>query len=79
MDKTISIKDLRNNIAAIASKAEEGQSFTVIRRSKKSFRIVPCNLEEAEEWETIADFTEKGKKKGEKIEDILKALKKLNT
>ncbi len=78
MDKSISIKDLRKNMAQIATEVENGQSFKVFRRSKGSFRIVPCSVEENEEWETIVDFTENGKEKGAEILNVLKILEKMN-
>jgi antitoxin (DNA-binding transcriptional repressor) of toxin-antitoxin stability system len=79
MDKTISIKELRNNISAIATKVKNGQSYVVIRRSKPVFKLIPTYFEADEaQWETVVDFTEGGKKKGAKIEDVLAALKRLN-
>lgn len=77
MTNSISIKQFRNNMAKIATEAEKGSSFIVIRRSKPSFKIVPFNGED-DGWETVVDFTEKGKKTGENIKDVLKALRKLN-
>lgn len=35
-------------------------------------------LDEDKKWKNIVDFTEGGKRRGEKIEHILKALKLLN-
>ncbi len=79
MNTTISIKELRNNMSAIANRAEEGNIFVVIRHSKPSFKIIPYAVESDDgEWETVVDFTEGGKKKGAKIEDVLKAFKRLN-
>lgn len=78
MKETISIKELRNNMAVIASKVEKGESYIVIRRSKPSFKIVPYSYEDENDWETVIDFTDNGKKKGARITDVLKALKKLN-
>lgn len=78
MNKNISIKNFRNNMANIADSVEEGTSYVVIRRSQPSFKVVPMTSTEDEQWETVVDFTEGGKVKGEKIEDVLKLLKKIN-
>ena len=78
MDDTISIKNLRENLSDVADKAENGKCFTVVRRSKLSFKIVPFTSDADEKWETVVDFTEGGKKSGVKIDDALKVLKKMN-
>jgi prevent-host-death family protein len=77
MNDVISIKELRGNLADVADRVELGMSYTVFRRSKKSFKIVP--IDHDEEWETVVDFTDDGKRKGEKIEDVLRALEELNS
>jgi antitoxin (DNA-binding transcriptional repressor) of toxin-antitoxin stability system len=41
MDKILSMKDIRLTLAAIARRAEAGESFTVVRDSKPVFRIEP--------------------------------------
>lgn len=85
MTKTIAIKDFRNNISAIADKVGKGQEFIVLRRSKPAFKVVPVDIIVDDEdyndgsWETVVDFTEGGKIRGVKVEDVLKAFKKLNS
>ncbi|NQU39891.1 MAG: hypothetical protein HQ523_08070 [Lentisphaerae bacterium] len=37
----ISVQDIRTSLAGIAQRAEDGESFLVIRNSKPAFRIVP--------------------------------------
>ena len=79
MSTTIPIKSFRANLANIADQVEQRKSFTVIRRSKPSFRVVQISDEvPEEEWETVIDFTKKGKEKGAKIQDALKVLKRIN-
>lgn len=78
MNKQIPIKKFRTNLATVAKDVENGAIYTVIRRSEPSFKVVPISFETEGEWETIIDFTEKGKTKGVKIKDALKALKDLN-
>jgi antitoxin (DNA-binding transcriptional repressor) of toxin-antitoxin stability system len=41
MDTIISVQEIRTSLGAIASRAEAGESFTVVRNSKPAFRIVP--------------------------------------
>lgn len=77
---TISIKNLRENLPSVANAAEKGESFIVYRRSKPCFRIEPIfdevDPEEDEKgWTTIVDFTDGGKRRGEPIQNVIKALK----
>jgi len=80
MFKDISIKELRTHLADIADRVENGEAFRVIRRSKPSFVIMHIDADDPHEhWETVVDFTDGGKKKGARAEDVLQALKDLNT
>ena len=76
--QSISIKDLRSNLAKVADAVSDGKTFEVFRRSKIAFRIIPAELEVDEGWETVIDFTEGGKREGDSIESVLKTLKKMN-
>ena len=80
MNKSVPIKDFRIHLADFADKIEAGESFVIIRRSKKSFRVVPVDMDVEDEgiWETVIDFTDGGKKKGEKIEDVISVLKDMD-
>lgn len=78
MNKNISIKNFRTNLAEIADEIEDGNTYVIIRRSKPSFKVVPITSDNDEEWETVVDFTDGGKSNGAKIEDVLAILKKLN-
>jgi antitoxin (DNA-binding transcriptional repressor) of toxin-antitoxin stability system len=73
---TISIKELRMKLAEIADRVQQGENFTVIRRSKPSFTITQIdNVGDEHQWETIVDFTEGGTTDGAPIEDVIKAFK----
>lgn len=72
MKNIIGLKELRENVDAYVSQIEKGKSFTVVRRSRPLFRIVPP--EEGQElWETVVDFT-KIKKGGIPIKELLSRL-----
>lgn len=72
MKNIIGLKELRENVDAYVSQIEKGKSFTVVRRSRPLFRIVPPE-EDQELWETVVDFT-KIKKGGIPIKDLLSRL-----
>ena len=74
MEKIIGLKELRGRVSYFASEVQGGKSFIVVRKSKPLFKITP--LEESEEWETVADFTEINKN-GVSAKEVLKALRKL--
>lgn len=78
MVKDLSIKELRAQLSDVADRAERGESFRIIRRSKPSFIIMKVNAEVPEEgWETVVDFTDGGKTKGVPLKVVLKELKKM--
>ncbi len=43
MDTLIAMQDIRNRLAAIADRAESGESFIVVRNSRPAFRISPLS------------------------------------
>lgn len=71
----IGIKELRQNTEDYINQVKKGKSFTVLRKSKPVFKIVPAEKEE--QWETVIDFT-KIKKGGVSAREILQALRKLD-
>ena len=78
MPKDISIKELRENLSKVADRAESGETFRVIRRSKPAFFIMNIDLDTSEEgWETVVDFTDGGKRRGMPAKDVLKIIKKV--
>ncbi|MDP3764632.1 MAG: type II toxin-antitoxin system Phd/YefM family antitoxin [bacterium] len=71
----VGLKELRENLDIYISQIDKGKSFTVVRKSKPVFKIVPPEAEE--QWETIVDFT-KINKNGLAAREILAELRKLN-
>lgn len=59
MENPISIMELRQNLRSIAKKAEQGQIFTVFKRSRPIFTIMPYDTKDGE-WETILDYPAEG-------------------
>ncbi len=46
MSSIISVQDIRTSLASIAKRAEQGESFTVVKNSKPAFRIEPIQQAE---------------------------------
>ncbi|MCR4334622.1 MAG: type II toxin-antitoxin system Phd/YefM family antitoxin [Patescibacteria group bacterium] len=59
MNKIIGLKELRENIGTYITEVGKGKSFTIVRKSKPVFKMMPVD-EWGDEgiWETIADFTD---------------------
>lgn len=77
MTSIIGFKDLRLNADKYINAIARGKSFTVVRRSKPIFNIIPVDEWGDEgKWETIVDFT-KFKKGGVRAEEVLASLKRL--
>ena len=75
----IGFKELRENADKYIDAIARGKSFTVVRRSKPIFNIIPVDEWGDEgKWETVVDFT-KFKKGGVKAEEVLASLKRLET
>jgi len=53
---TVSLKELREQFPKYIAAIADGQSFTVVKRSKPIFQINPVSDEG--NWQTIADFTQ---------------------
>jgi len=72
----LGFKELRENADKYINAVSEGRTFTVVRRSKPIFKIVPVD-EWGDEglWETIVDFRDK-KGVGIKAENLAILLKK---
>ncbi len=75
--KIIGLKELRLNTGKYIGYLNKGQSFTVVRRSKPVFKLVPFDEDDNSLWETVVDFT-KIRKRGVPIEEVLASLKRLN-
>lgn len=65
------VKELRLNLEKYIRKVSQGESFTIVRRSKPVFKITPT--EEESLWETVIDFT-KIKRGGIPIKELLSRL-----
>lgn len=76
-DQIIGLKDLRLNTEKYINRLNKGESFTVVRRSRPVFNMIPFDEDNDSLWETVVDFT-KINKKGVSAELVLKSLKRLN-
>lgn len=76
--KIIGLKELRENMSTYIRHTEQGKSFTVVRRSRPIFKLVPVD-EWGDEgtWETLIDFR-KINPRGVPIEDVIASLKRVN-
>jgi prevent-host-death family protein len=70
-DNTVSLKELREQFPKYIEAVAEGQSFTVLKRSKPIFQIGP--VDDGSGWQTIADFTTINKR-GVAADDLLAEL-----
>lgn len=76
-NKIIGLKDLRLNTSKYINRLDRGETFTVVRRSRPIFNMIPYDEDNDNLWETVVDFT-KINRKGVRAELVLKSLKKLN-
>jgi len=73
----IGFKDLRLNADKYINAIARGKSFTVVRRSKPIFNIIPVDEWGDEgKWETVVDFRRQDGKGGIHMEDFAKMLRK---
>ena len=73
----VGLKELRENMEKYIKATKRGRSFTVLRRSKPVFKIMPVD-EWGDEgvWETVIDFTEINPR-GVPAKDILDAFQRM--
>lgn len=72
----IGFKEFRENAEKYISLIEKGRSFTVFKRSRPIFKLVPVDeYDDDDGWESIVDFT-KINPNGVPIKDVIKALRK---
>ncbi|MEK7116749.1 MAG: hypothetical protein AAB837_01120 [Patescibacteria group bacterium] len=76
-NKIIGLKDLRLNTSRYIDRLGRGESFTVVRRSRPVFNMIPFDEDNDNLWETVIDFTEINKK-GVSAEKVYKMIKKFN-
>ena len=78
MNTIIGLKDLRENTEKYIGAAGRGHSFTVVRRSRPIFKVVPVDKWGDEgQWETILDLT-KGKYKNMTAGELLKRFNEID-
>lgn len=70
-EKIVGVKELRLNLGKYINKVSQGESFTIVRRSKPVFKITPT--EEESLWEPVIDFT-KIRRGGIPIKELLSRL-----
>lgn len=73
MSNIIGVKELRENLSRYTDQVQRGKSFTVVRRSKPLFKMVPIDEDDDGHWERVVDFT-KIKKGGLDARELLKYL-----
>lgn len=74
MSNIVGVKELRENLSVYTDQVQKGKSFTIVRRSKPIFKIVPVTDEDDDgKWERVADFT-KIRKGGIPAKELLKYL-----
>ena len=76
-EKIIGFKELRQNADKYINAVAKGRTFTVVKRSKPVFKMVPVDKWGDEgNWKTIVDFT-KIAQNGVLAEEILESLKRI--
>lgn len=77
MNTIIGLKELRENTEKYIGAVKRGRSFTVVRRSRPVFKVMPVDEWGDEgQWETAVDFR-KLNKKGVLASEVLKTLHKI--
>lgn len=77
MNTIIGLKELREDTERYIGAVKRGRSFTVVRRSRPIFKVVPVDEWGDEgQWETAVDFT-KVRKDGVSAGEVLKTLRKI--
>ena len=67
----IGLKELRQNATEIAERAQKGERFTVVKRSKSVFQIIPPEADKTEKIEETAEWARNYVKKHQKAFDRL--------
>ena len=76
MNAIIGLKELRTNTEKYINAVKRGRSFTVVRRSRPVFRVIPEPSDEWGDdgvWETLLDFN-KARKGGVPATEVLTTL-----
>jgi len=67
MTQILGVKELYKNLNKIAQRAEKGEVFTIVKRSKPIFQLIPYKAMEKKKKYTIQDFLRLQFKGGGKI------------
>lgn len=70
----VGLKELREDMEKYITLVDQGESFTVVRRSRPVFKIAPVDEESG--WETVVDFTQ-FRKGGVPIDEVIARLQRL--
>jgi len=78
LSSIIGLRELRENTDKYIEATKKGRSFTVVRRSRPIFKLVPVD-EWGDEgnWKTLLDLT-KGKYKNMTASDLLEEFRKID-
>lgn len=57
MSTIIGLKELRDNMDAIAERTKQGESFTVVKRSRPIFELTPVSADASGRQQEIAEWT----------------------
>ena len=78
MNAIVGLKELRENTEKYIGAAQRGYSFTVVRRSRPIFKVVPVDKWGDEgQWETILDLT-KGKYRNMTAGELLERFREID-
>jgi prevent-host-death family protein len=78
MSSIIGLKELRENTGRYIAATERGHSFTVVRRSRPVFKMIPVDKWGDEgQWETVLDLT-KGKYKNMTAGELLTRFREID-
>src|SRR3989344_9237331 len=74
-NQIIGLKDLRLNTSKYISRLSRGESFTVVKRSKPVFKVIPFDEDDDSLWETVVDFSDRNGG-GIQADELLRIFKK---
>jgi prevent-host-death family protein len=72
----IGLKELRENMATYVREVDKGRSFTVVRKSRPIFKVVPVDeWGDDGKWTTLLDFSKQG---GIEVRKLLAMMRKVD-
>lgn len=57
----IGLKELRQNVSEIAERAQKGESFTVVKRAKPVFNIIPPQENDSDLDKWLEEYIDKNR------------------